>query len=105
MPELYKIIERPVITEKSLTASGENKYAFIVHPDANKIQIRDAVQKLFTTAEGGAVTVTAVNTMNVKGKTKRYRTFGKFSVGKTPTVKKAIVTLAEGQAITIFEGV
>lgn len=105
MPDLYSVIERPVITEKSLTASGENKYVFIVHPEANKFQIRDAVEKLFTTSEGGVVSVTAVNTMRVKGKTKRYRTFGKYSVGKTPTYKKAIVTLAEGQAITIFEGV
>lgn len=105
MPDLYRIIERPVITEKALTLNGERKYAFIVHPDANKLEIRAAVETLFTTPEGGKISVTAVNTIKVKGRTKRYRLFGRMSVGKTPTYKKAIVTVAEGQSIQIFEGV
>ncbi len=105
MPDLYQIIERPVITEKALTLNGERKYAFIVHPDANKVQIRSAVESLFTTPEGGRINVVSVNTIRVKGHTKRYRMFGRMSVGKTPTIKKAIVTVAEGQSIQIFEGV
>lgn len=106
MPDIYSVIERPIITEKSLALNGERKYAFVVHSDANKIQIRAAVETLFTNAEDGAkLTVTGVNTMVVKGKTKRFRVFGRFSVGKTPDYKKAIVTLAEGQSIQLFEGV
>ena len=105
MPDLYQIIERPVVTEKALEANGQRRYVFVVHPDANKIQIRDAVQKLFTTPEGQPLVVTDVNTINVKGKTKRFRAFRKVSVGKTAGYKKAIVTLAEGQSIQIFEGV
>jgi len=105
MPDLYQVIQRPVITEKALTMNGERKYAFIVHPDANKIEIRAAVETLFTTPDGGKIDVTDVNTIRVKGHTKRYRLFGRMSVGKTATVKKAIVTVAEGQSIQIFEGV
>ena len=105
MPDLYSVIQRPIITEKALTMSADRKYGFIVHPDANKIQIREAVEALFTTPEGGKITVTDVNTIKVKGKTKRFRMFGRFSSGKTPTYKKAIVTVAEGQSIQIFEGV
>lgn len=106
MPGIYEIIERPIITEKSLTMNGERKYAFAVHPDANKFQIREAVETLFTDGDSeGKLTVTAVNTMIVKGKTKRYRVFGRYSVSKTPGYKKAVVTLAEGQSIQLFEGV
>jgi len=105
MPDVYDVIQRPVITEKALTMNGERKYAFIVHPDANKVQIRAAVESLFTTPEGGKLNVVAVNTIRVKGHTKRYRLFGRVSTGKTPTIKKAIVTVAEGQSIEIFEGV
>ncbi|MFM7323282.1 MAG: 50S ribosomal protein L23, partial [Armatimonadota bacterium] len=97
MPDLYQVIQRPVITEKALTMNGERKYAFIVHPEANKIEIRAAVEALFTTPEGGKLSVTDVNTIRVKGRTKRYRLFGRMSVGKTPTIKKAVVTVAEGQ--------
>ena len=56
-------------------------------------------------AEGGPVKVKAVNTLTIKGKTKRFRAFGRANVGKTASFKKAIVTLVEGQSITIFEGV
>lgn len=105
MLSVYDIIERPVITEKALGANGERRYVFYVAPKANKIQIKDAVQKLFTTPEGQPVTVTAVNTMTVHGKSKRFRAFGRVSAGRTSDRKKAVVTLAEGQSITIFEGV
>ena len=105
MPDLYNVIQRPIITEKALTMSADRKYGFIVHPDANKIQIREAVETLFTTPEGGKLTVTDVNTINIKGKTKRFRMFGRNTSGKTAGIKKAIVTVAEGQSIQIFEGV
>jgi large subunit ribosomal protein L23 len=105
MPDLYRIIERPLITEKALGINAERRYAFVVSSAANKLQIKEAVEALFTTPEGGKLTVTDVNTMNVKGRTKRFRAFGRLSVGKTSGYKKAIVTLAEGQSIQIFEGV
>ena len=70
MPDIYQIIERPLITEKALAINGQRRYAFVVHADANKIQIRQAIQTLFTTPEGESLTVTDVNTMNVKGRTK-----------------------------------
>ena len=106
MPDLYKIIERPLITEKALGMNGERKYSFVVHKDANKIQIRHAVQTLFENGEGGGpLTVKDVNTFNIAGKSKRFRAFGRLTMGKSSPKKKAIVTLAEGQTITIFEGV
>ncbi|MGC4045581.1 MAG: 50S ribosomal protein L23 [Armatimonas sp.] len=107
MPDLYQTILRPVITEKALAASGEGRYAFLVHPGANKLEIKKAIETLFENSGegGGNVTVTSVNTINVKGKAKRYRTFGRFTQGTTAGYKKAYVTLAEGQAITLFEGV
>jgi len=105
MPNIYEVIERPVITEKALSANGERRYVFIVNRNANKIQIREAVQKLFTTSDNQPVTVTDVNTMTVKGKAKRFRAFGRVSAGRASDKKKAIVTLAPGQSITIFEGV
>ncbi len=105
MPDLYKVIERPIITEKALSAGSERQYAFVVHKDANKFQIRDAVQKLFTTPEGEPIVVTDVNTLSVKGKTKRFRAFGRANVGKTSGYKKAIVKVKDGQSIQIFEGV
>ena len=85
MPNLYNTILRPVITEKALTMSGERKYAFVVHVDANKMQIREAVEKLFTTTEGGAITVTTVNTILTKGRTKRYRRLGRSNTGWSPS--------------------
>lgn len=92
----YDIIKKPVITEKSMTAMEEKKYTFDVHPDANKAQVKDAVEKLFEGAK-----VASVNTINLKGKTRRR---GR-TVGKTAKRKKAIVTLtADSKDIEIFEG-
>jgi Ribosomal protein L23 len=105
MPDLYQIIERPLITEKALEINNQRRYAFVVHPEANKNQVREAVEALFTQPDGQPLTVTAVNTLNVRGKTKRFRAFGRYTTGKTADFKKAIVTLAEGQSIQIFEGV
>lgn len=87
------VIIAPIITEKSYRLANEkNKYTFRVHPDANKIEIKNAVEKLFN------VKVTNVNTINVKPKRKR---LGKFE-GKTHSWKKAIVTLKEGDRIEFF---
>ena len=105
MLSVYDVIERPVVTEKALSANGERRYVFVVNRNANKIQIRQAVEALFTTPDGKPIKVTDVNTMITKGKQKRFRAFGRVSAGRSSDVKKAVVTLAEGQSITIFEGV
>ena len=92
----YDVILKPVITEKSMNAMGEKKYTFLVHPEANKTQIKEAVEKMF---EG--TKVVKVNTMNLDGKTKRRG----MVYGKTAARKKAIVQLSEDSAdIQIFEG-
>jgi len=95
MPGLHDVILRPVVTEKSSAAfQARKEYAFEVHPEANKFQIRQALQQLF------GVTVTAVRTMQVRrnavvrGKTR----------GTTARWKKAIVTLKDGDSIAVFEG-
>ncbi|MGB4338479.1 MAG: 50S ribosomal protein L23 [Bacillota bacterium] len=88
------IIIRPIITEKSNRLTTEGKYVFEVKRDANKIEIAKAVEALFN------VTVTDVNTMTVRGKLKRQ---GRFE-GRTPTWKKAVVTLKAGDRIPLFEG-
>ena len=82
----YDVILKPVITEKSMNAMGEKKYTFLVHPEANKSQIKEAVEKMF---EG--TKVKSVNTMNMDGKKKRRGV----TVGKTAKTKKAIVALTE----------
>lgn len=92
----YDIILKPVVTEKSMTAMEDKKYTFLVHTDATKTQIKEAVEKLF---EG--TKVDKVNTMNLEGKTRRR---GRTS-GKTAKKKKAIVTLTkDSKEIEIFEG-
>ena len=94
--KFYDVIERPVITENSMSVLDEKKYTFIVHPEATKAQIKDAVEKMFEGAK-----VASVNTMNMKAKTKRVR----YQAGKTAAWKKAIVTLTEdSKSIEFFEG-
>ena len=94
--QYYDVIIRPVITEKSMSAMGEKKYTFLVHPEANKTQIKEAVEKMF---EG--TKVKSVNTINMDGKKKRRG----MVVGKTAKTKKAIVALTEeSKDIEIFEG-
>ncbi|MFA5883499.1 MAG: 50S ribosomal protein L23 [Acidimicrobiia bacterium] len=88
------VIIRPVVSEKSYTAYDENVYTFVVAPDANKIEIRQAIESIFD------VRVTNVNTLNRNGKRKRNRRTGGF--GKRADTKRAIVTLAEGDRIEIF---
>ena len=88
----HEIIIRPIVSEQSFAAMEENKYTFEVAKDANKYQIKDAVEELFN------VKVVRVNTLNVKPKTKRVR----YVAGKTRTWKKAVITLAEGDSIEVF---
>ncbi|QFG23892.1 50S ribosomal protein L23 [Actinomadura sp. WMMB 499] len=88
------VIIAPVVSEKSYGLLDENKYTFIVRPDANKTQIRQAVEEVFN------VKVTNVNTLNRSGKRKRTR----FGYGKRKDTKRAIVSLAEGERIDIFGG-
>jgi large subunit ribosomal protein L23 len=96
MKEAHQIIKKPLITEKSTRQKEEgNQIAFVVDPKAGKIQIRQAVEKLFK------VKVLSVRTMNVVGKKKR---LGKF-LGRKSDWKKAIVKLREGDRIEFFEGV
>ena len=90
----YDTILAPVITEKSTRLSEMNKVVFKVAADATKDEIAAAVEALFK------VNVTKVNTLNVKGKTKRFRGIK----GRRSDVKKAVVTLAEGQSIDITTG-
>ena len=94
------IIKRPVITEK-MTAISEklNKFAFIVDKRANKIQIKEAVEKLY------GVKVEAVNTMNYDGKRKSRYTKAGVITGRTASFKKAIVTLKEGDTIDFFSNI
>ena len=92
----YDVIPKPVVTEKSMNAMGEKKYTFLVHPEANKSQIKEAVEKMFDGAK-----VKTVNTMNMDGKTKRRG----MTFGKTAKTKKAIVQLtADSKDIEIFAG-
>jgi len=87
------VIIQPVVSEKSYSELNRNWYTFLVHPDANKTEIKIAVERTF------GVTVRSVNTMNRKGKTRRTR----FGIGKRKDTKRAIVTLSEG-SIDIFSG-
>ncbi len=91
-----QIVIAPVVSEKSYAEMEKGHYTFKVHPEANKIQIRQAIEEIF------GVRVTRVNTLNRPGKRKRNRRTWTF--GKRPDTKRAIVTLAEGQTIDIFEG-
>ena len=92
----YDVILKPVVTEKSMNAMTEKKYTFLVHTDATKNQIKEAVEKMF---EG--TKVKSVNTMNQYGKNRRRG----MVVGKTSKTKKAIVTLtADSKDIEIFAG-
>ncbi|MFN2525619.1 MAG: 50S ribosomal protein L23 [Actinomycetota bacterium] len=87
------VIIAPVVSEKSYGLLDQNAYTFVVHPDANKTEIRQAVEAIW------GVKVLNVNTVNRKGKSKRFR----FTQGRRTDVKRAIVKLAEGDKIEIFE--
>lgn len=92
----YDVILKPVVTEKSMNEMADKKYAFYVHPEATKIQIKQAVEKMFDN-----VKVESVNTMNLNGKVKRRG----YTMGKTNSRKKAIVKLKQdSKEIEIFQG-
>ncbi len=87
------VIVRPIVSEKSYAGIEANRYTFLVSPDANKTEIKEAIQQIWN------VHVMAVNTINRKGKVKRTR----LGTGKRPDQKRAVVTLAAGDRIEIFE--
>ena len=88
------VLIAPVVSEKSYSLLDANKYTFLVHPEANKTEIKIAIEKIFN------VKVTSVNTLNRVGKTRRTKT----GLGKRKDTKRAIVSLAEGHRIDIFGG-
>ena len=87
------VIIRPVVSEKSYAGLEANRYTFLVHPDSNKTEIKEAIQKIWN------VHVLNVNTLKRRGKVKRQR----FVEGKRADQKRAVVTLAQGDQIEIFE--
>ena len=92
----YDVILKPVVTEKSMELMADKKYTFLVHTEATKSQVKEAVEKMFKGTK-----VASVNTMNLDGKTKRRG----MTFGKTAKTKKAIVQLtADSAEIEIFEG-
>ena len=94
--QYYDVILKPVVTEKTMALMADKKYTFLVHTEANKTQIKEAVEKMFAGTK-----VKSVNTMNLDGKNKRRG----MTIGKTAKTKKAIVQLTEESAdIEIFEG-
>lgn len=97
-----EIVLRPVVSEKSIDESSRGKYTFAVHPEANKIQIKAAIEELY---EKEKVTVVSVNVLTTKAKEKRRGTRRGRITGYTTPWRKAIVTLAPGQKIEFFEGV
>ena len=97
-----EVILRPIISEKSIDESGRGKYTFAVHGEANKIQIKAAVEELYSKEN---VTVVAVNVLTTKAKEKRRGTRRGRITGHTTAWRKAIVTLAAGQKIEFFEWV
>jgi large subunit ribosomal protein L23 len=97
-----EIILRPVISEKSIDESSRGKYTFAVHPAANKIQIKAAIEELYKTDK---VTVTAVNVVTKQPGTKVTGTKRGRTKGRISGWRKAIVTLGPGQKIQFFEGV
>ena len=94
------ILIKPIVTEK-MTAQGEdhNRYGFVVENDANKLQIKQAVEELYN------VKVSDVNTMRYAGKRKQRYTKSGISLGKTASYKKAVVTLADGEVIDFYSNI
>jgi large subunit ribosomal protein L23 len=93
---VYDILKRPLVTEKTTAQAGQNQYSFQVDRRANRMQVKDAVETAFDVA------VVSVRIINVPAKMGRY---GRRIVTKKPAWKKAVVTLAPGNAIQLFEGV
>ena len=96
MKDPRDVIIAPIVSEKSYSLSEQGVYTFRVHPEASKPEIHDAVEAIFN------VKVTKVNTLNRKGKRKRNRRT--FTFGQRADTKRAIVTLADGESIDLFQG-
>lgn len=96
---MIQVIKKPVITEKAMSLATLRQYVFEVHPNANKIQIREAVEKMFE------VDVVSIRTVRIKGKNKARMTRKGMMRGSTSLKKKAYVTLKEGQSIELVSGV
>lgn len=95
-----EVLIKPVVTEKMTgMATTANRYGFVVNRKANKLQVKAAVEKMY------GVSVDSVNTMVIPGKKRTRNTKSKFIVGRTSAYKKAIVTLAEGNAIDFFSNI
>ena len=90
----YNVLLRPVLSEKAVSEIENGKYAFFVHPDASRTQVKEAVESVFK------VDVIKINILNVRGKEKR---MGRY-VGRTAARRKALVTLAAGQRIQQLDG-
>ena len=95
MRDAHSVVLKPVVSEKSYARLDERVYTFVVHPDADKAEIRRAVESIF------GVSVVKVNTLNRMGKRKRNRRSPTF--GRRPSTKRAMVTLAPGDRIELFE--
>ena len=95
MKDPRQVIIKPVVSEKSYSLIDNNVYSFVVHPDSNKVEIRQAVESIW------GVCVLKVNTLNRKGK--RIRNRKKATFGQRSATKRAMVTLAEGDSIELFE--
>jgi large subunit ribosomal protein L23 len=95
MRDAMSVLIRPVVSEKTTGLMENRTYVFVIDPKATKIDVRNAVEQAFN------VKVTNVNTLNRKGKATRNRRTG--VVGSRPSTKRAIVTLAEGDSINLFE--
>jgi large subunit ribosomal protein L23 len=100
----YDIIIRPIVTEKSVNGSANNKFTFLVSNKANKYEIAWALEQIQAKANN-KINVVAVNVVNVKGKERRGRFAKKMNRGFSPDWRKAIVTIEAGQTIELVEGV
>ena len=100
MPSKMEILKKPILTEKATGLTEKlNRYVFQVDPKANKLQIKSAIEQMY------GVTIEAVNTAVVAGKTKTRGTKAGFVTGRTPKYKKAIVTLKEGEVIDFYSNI
>jgi large subunit ribosomal protein L23 len=96
---MMSVLKKPLVTEKVSAMNEKGKYGFVVDADANKVEIKEAVEKQY------GVNVEKVNTMNVMGKLKTRYTKAGVLAGRRPSYKKAIVTLAEGEVIDFYSNV
>lgn len=100
----YEIIVRPIVTEKSFQGGAQNQYTFAVAKNANKYEIAWAIETIQAEARN-VVKVVGVNTITVKGTSRRGRFFKRGNQGQTSDWKKAVITLQAGQSIELVEGV